>query len=466
MFQWAPTYAELVALNALDEHDVFELREDTIPDQPNISIVVPIGVSGVQAFRPDPGEIWHRPYLRRVKQIKLPETVFLINNRAFERVTNLETIAIPNSVVRIGRRAFFGCGALRSVTFAADSKLQHIDEEAFCLCKQLSVFHCPPSVLTIGEDIFSSCHNLHTVTLSNLIVEIPESCFNESGLETLGHTPLTITIPAGIRLIGKRAFRLCTSATKLFVTNGPRNLVLGHEAIYACRALKSAILHRVTHIEKNAFAACSDMRIVCMSERLVSCSWDLKTYCHILILAVAGPVRKIGGLLDVWTVPAYREQPYEGPRIPVLHTPDWDIQWGNERQIGNDQAKKINAIPEEWTPLAHISNVTQTARRPSVVSVDGRIDDPNDQRFNHLYNLAMLPDKTDARRALVLFAGYNRAISKDPDLPKLLGFYDMALNVSLKHFRWRWRLPLELKIMIVDVPQVDWMPTLRAFNLV
>jgi len=282
-------------------------------------------------------------------------------------------------------------------------------------------------------------------------------------------------------------------------------------------------------------------------------------YCHVLILAVAGPPRKLGTLFDVWTGrkeqewdPLWRQNILVNPRIPVLHTPDWDIQWGDERQIGNDRAEGINQIRTDRTPLTLISNVPQTARHPSVVYVDGRTDptDPNDIRFNNLYNLAMLPSKAAARKALVLFAGYNRAISKNPDLPNLTGYYDMALNVSLKPLmeksiapwttsgydfpectseqhdvdrlvpysphelgqwynqkkfqyctverrhicgvchiskehaghehipsmdyfgehkftkRWRWRLPLDLKIMILGVPQVDWMPTLRDFNLV
>jgi hypothetical protein len=599
VFEWKPSYDELVALNALTANDVLELREGTIPDHPHITVVVPVGVREVHVGGVHVGAV--RDYCNRVKEIRLSKTVVVINDNAFAYLTGLEKVVISTSVVRIGNKAFCRCTNLTSVTFEAGSTLELIDIDAFYRCENLPEFHCPPSVTFIGRGAFGYCLQLKTVTLSNLINAIPEFCFQESGIETLGETPLTITIPAAIESIGISAFWRCTNVRKVLVTNGEEHdVTIGRDAFYECSALKSAILHRVTTIADGAFLHCTDMRVVCMSERLVSCGSDLDP----LILAVAGPPRKLGTLLDVWAGRKATEwDPVDSahrPRRPVLHTPEWDVQWGDERQIGNYQTDGVNQIKKDRTPLVLISNVIQTALHPSVVSVDGRTDDPTDPRFNVLYNLAMLPDKSAARRALVLFAGYNRAIAEAPKgsgvplcsnceddaathycnecakmfcaggchptkakfqthtlvpvavilaagsssipLPNITGFYDMALNVSLRplmensdgpwttsefgfpecqtehavgfnhnnlwirkryHYctierrhicgachkskehaghehilsskyyrehkfpnRWRWRLPLELKIMILGVPQVNWMPTLRAFNLV
>jgi hypothetical protein len=369
-----------------------------------------------------------------------------------EWLRNIVAVHIPNTVTSIEVGAFAGWGNLTSVTFEANSTLELIKMDAFLSCEKLSEFHCPPSVITIGVDAFRNCTHLKTVTLSNLMVEIADGCFRNSRIETLGETPLTITIPAQIQSIGEMAFQSCKSATRLFVTNGPDDLRLREDAFDECTALKSVMLHRVTEIERGAFGTCRDMRIVCMSDRLVTCgSWD----CHTLILAVAGPPRKIGTLLDVWTGRKATEwdpfnsigfAPIARPRIPVLHTLDWDIQWGNERQIGNEQAEDVNQIKKDRTPLALISSAIQTAHNTSVAHVN-----PNDINFNNLYNLAMLQNKEAARNAMVLFGRYYRSISAlnasaaahgggaharatpaDAILPNLKTYYDMALNVTLK----------------------------------
>ena len=47
------------------------------------------------------------------------------------RVTRIESLSIPDSVVELGERCFMGCRSLRSVIFGASSRVERIGPEAF-----------------------------------------------------------------------------------------------------------------------------------------------------------------------------------------------------------------------------------------------------------------------------------------------------------------------------------------------
>ena len=76
-----------------------------------------------------------------LKNIDIPETVTKIGGSAFER-TGLTSIKIPASVTNIERFAFIHCGQLKSVTFAPNSGLQTIGENAFTGCSALGTISC------------------------------------------------------------------------------------------------------------------------------------------------------------------------------------------------------------------------------------------------------------------------------------------------------------------------------------
>ena len=77
-----------------------------------------------------------------------------IYSNAFENIITLETVNIPNSIVSIGTRAFYGCSNLKNVNVSTDSELQEIAGYAFYGCSALTDIYFPTYVDYIGAYAF------------------------------------------------------------------------------------------------------------------------------------------------------------------------------------------------------------------------------------------------------------------------------------------------------------------------
>src|SRR6185503_6336137 len=86
-------------------------------------------------------------------------SVTTIGDFAFSGLTNVSSITIPDSVVKINGAAFGGC-ALTSVTIG--SGVTYIGNYAFCGCGLTSVL-IPNGVTSIGAEAFSVCGSLTNV---------------------------------------------------------------------------------------------------------------------------------------------------------------------------------------------------------------------------------------------------------------------------------------------------------------
>ena len=134
--------------------------------------------------------------------------------------TNLKTLYIPDSVKRIGSRAFSGCSNLTSVHLP--SGLNDIPANCFSGCFNLTEIIIPDSVVSIGTDAFNST-NLARVVIPDSVTSLGEGAFqaNSSLSEIIFGAGIrsipgyafsncsglaTVTIPAQIVSIGERAF--------------------------------------------------------------------------------------------------------------------------------------------------------------------------------------------------------------------------------------------------------------------
>ncbi|MDD3947451.1 MAG: leucine-rich repeat protein, partial [Clostridia bacterium] len=100
----------------------------------------------------------------KITTITLDGNITSIDNNAFSGLTALTQITIPASVTTIGESAFEGCTSLVSVTFAQDTALTVIGEDAFKNTAILSLT-IPSTVTSIGEGILEGCNNLETLTI-------------------------------------------------------------------------------------------------------------------------------------------------------------------------------------------------------------------------------------------------------------------------------------------------------------
>lgn len=114
-----------------------------------------------------------------IHTVVLPESLTEIGDYTFS-TTQLASINFPNSIIKIGNSAFQNCSGLTSISMP--SSLQEIGRNAFYFYPTVtSNIECtisiPNTVTKIGERAFSGCNKLTISSLSNNIQEIYTSSF-------------------------------------------------------------------------------------------------------------------------------------------------------------------------------------------------------------------------------------------------------------------------------------------------
>ena len=121
---------------------------------------------------------------RAIGPLSLPTSICLngetidaytIRSYAFYGFSELESIAIPESVTSIGEYAFYGCSALEYVTI--EGSIQSVNRFAFYECPSLIKMKMPESVTSIGEYAFYGCSALESVSLPDGLLSIGENAF-------------------------------------------------------------------------------------------------------------------------------------------------------------------------------------------------------------------------------------------------------------------------------------------------
>ena len=132
---------------------------------------------------------------------------------------NLTAINIPSSVDEIyssgsqNGAAFYNCRSLTSVTFAENSVLVKINNNAFLACKALKEIYLPNSVTTFGERIFQACDSLETISFGAKATNLTQSITYQSTKIKYIYLPKTVTT-----ITGSHAFEKGAKDTVFFYT--------------------------------------------------------------------------------------------------------------------------------------------------------------------------------------------------------------------------------------------------------
>lgn len=110
-----------------------------------------------------------------ISQIRIPETITFIGDRAFSECHNLTRIAIPDSVTSVDECAFFHCVNLADVSIG--NGVTHLGDDVFGLCKKLTSIILPDTLETISRNAFFSCENMTNVTIGKNIKSIRYRAF-------------------------------------------------------------------------------------------------------------------------------------------------------------------------------------------------------------------------------------------------------------------------------------------------
>lgn len=212
-------------------------------------VVIPSELNG----HPVVGLYWGCFQNKDMTSVSIPETVEIIESDVFDGCKKLETVNIPNSVYKIGDRAFRNCELLN---LDMPASLKEVGSEAFdgtlWLTLQpngvvyagtiaytykgtvpatvtvkngttaispklfednddLKTVILPASLKSIGYDAFKSCGNLEDINLPPSLESIGTSAFEDCDALT------TITLPASLNELGDRVFHYCDNLVTLTV---------------------------------------------------------------------------------------------------------------------------------------------------------------------------------------------------------------------------------------------------------
>lgn len=161
-----------------------------------ISVTIPSGVKtiGDSAFQ----------QCENLSSVTVSEGVETICQNAFRACASLTSIDLPASIGEVGAAAFFQCQALTSAKFAPGNKQVKMGDNMFTQCYYLMSVTLPRSIDRIGEGMFQNCLMLPGVEIPQGAESIGTFAFSSCS----GFT--TVIIPDSVTTIGIAAFASCS----------------------------------------------------------------------------------------------------------------------------------------------------------------------------------------------------------------------------------------------------------------
>lgn len=175
-------------------------------------------------------------------------TVTALEEYAFAQCYNLTSVKFSDSVLYIGKYAFYDDQALKTVDLG--NSVQVIDSEAFTICSSLESIVIPDSVTFMGTGVFSYTPGLKKVVIGNGLPGIPAETFDQTNTND---TRLEeVIIGESVAAIGQNAFKDCYSLKKLTI---PENVeTIYRDAFNYCENLTDVtILNPDAIIQPQAF---------------------------------------------------------------------------------------------------------------------------------------------------------------------------------------------------------------------
>lgn len=217
--------------------------------------------------------------------ITIPESVTTIEDFAFYKCINLSSVIIPNSVTTMNTGVFANCSGLTSVTIS--NSITRIENYTFQSCSSLTSVTIPNSVTSLGISAFNDCRSLTSLTIPNKVTSIGEQAFEGSGLTS-------ITIPNSVVSINSRAFANCKDLISVTIPNSVTSL--GDHAFYGCKGLTSiSISNSLTNIEDWTFYLCDALKTVTIPSSVTNIGNNAFASCNALIsISIPNSVTSIG----------------------------------------------------------------------------------------------------------------------------------------------------------------------------
>ena len=155
-------------------------------------------------------------YTGKEKNITIPDTVQIIEHKAFAGNSYIESVIIPESVTTIGCEAFLHCINLREATLC--SSVKETGHQMFDECYKLTKVVIPEGVEIIDGFCFRECLSLTDVSLPKSLKKIGCGAFVRCmSLKEL-------KIPDGVTEIGTLAFGGTFSLTDIYIPDSTKEI--------------------------------------------------------------------------------------------------------------------------------------------------------------------------------------------------------------------------------------------------
>lgn len=147
-----------------------------------------------------------------LSEVTLPSTTTQIGASVFQDCISLEAFE-SDSIISVGVSAFSGCVSLKSISL---NNLTKIEANTFLGCINLE--NCDfPIISTIDKSAFKDCTSLASFEISNTVISIGESAFENSGI-------VNLTIPNNVTELGFYAYRNCNALEYVSIGTGIETL--------------------------------------------------------------------------------------------------------------------------------------------------------------------------------------------------------------------------------------------------
>ncbi len=154
------------------------------------------------------------------KEIILPDSLEIIEERAFETFKSLVKINLPDGLKTIGFQAFQNCDSIESIVIP--DSVTYIDTMAFGNCESLKSVSLPSNLEVISDSMFQSCVSLESITIPQSVKTISDCAFQSCD------SLVEVIIPDNVTDIGEYAFSRCDKLTNITIGEGVTTIGYGN----------------------------------------------------------------------------------------------------------------------------------------------------------------------------------------------------------------------------------------------
>ena len=186
-------------------------------------------------------------------------TITAIGGNAFQNITALTSINLPDSVTVIESYAFTHCSNLTEP--AITKSIRSIGAYAFQFCTSFTNVHIPENVTQIDVGVFEGCSNLKEFKGK---YASSDGRYLEKDNAIISFAPYgltTYTLPSSIKKIGYSAFASCSNIETITIPNSVTTI--GTYAFYGCSNLTTITLPKsITSLSDGIFWNCNKLTSV------------------------------------------------------------------------------------------------------------------------------------------------------------------------------------------------------------